>query len=154
MESNSQSKIILIKATHADIEKYISIESKVASKTYATLLDEKSVLGEMAKGPVYMVKRGEDTVGTVSYEIKEDGSVYLSGLAVDPEYQGQGIGRDAIEKVLSEVSDAPKVWLVTHPENAKAVSLYESLGFKITDKKDNYFGDGEPRIVLTLVKSK
>jgi len=74
--------------------------------------------------------------------------VYLSGLAVDPAYQGLGVGRDALEQVLSEVKNAPKIELLTHPDNENAIKLYQSFGFEITDKKDNYFGDGEPRIVL------
>ncbi|MBI5457832.1 GNAT family N-acetyltransferase [Candidatus Kaiserbacteria bacterium] len=144
--------ITLRKATTADIEAYIAIDRKVGSRRYMPMLEEKEVLEYMAKGPVYMITRGEEVVGTVSYEIKEDESVYISGLAVDPKYQGQGIGRETLRRILEEVKDARKVELLTHPDNANAINLYESFGFKVTGRKENHFGDREPRIVLTLVR--
>ena len=136
--------------TTADIEDYITIEKMVTSRTYASITDQTEIIKEMEKGPVYIIKKDGESIGMVSYEIKEGNGVYISGLSVNPIYQGQGIGKNALEKILQEVAGAPKVWLVTHPDNTSAVKLYQSLGFEITDRKENYFGDGEPRIVLTL----
>lgn len=57
-----------------------------------------------------------------------------------------------MDSILALAKSAPKIDLVTHPENTKAIRLYESLGFKIAERKENYYGDGEPRVVL--VKNK
>jgi ribosomal protein S18 acetylase RimI-like enzyme len=153
IEKEQNPKVILQKATTADIEAYIAIDKNVEGKTYSSITDEKGVREEMKKGPVYMIKSGDEAVGTISYERKEDGSVYIGGLAIDPKFQGRGFGRAAMTQVLDEVKDAARVWLLTHPENTAAVSLYESLGFRLTGRKENYFGDGEPRIVLTLIRN-
>ena len=142
--------VTLEKATPADIKRYIEIDKKVGGKTYAAIVTESEVLEEMAKGPVYMIKEGGVSVGSVSFHLKPGGCAYLGGLEVDPVFQGRGIGRAVVEKILQEVKGAPYVELLTHPDNTAAIGLYQSLGFKITGNKDNYFGDGEPRIMLTL----
>jgi ribosomal protein S18 acetylase RimI-like enzyme len=142
--------ILLEKATEADLEDSIALENKVASTTYVPLGDKNQLLELMAKGPIYKIKKGEELAGIVAYYTKEDGSIYIDALATDPKYRGQHLGQEAMIKILQEIKDTPKIWLVTHPDNA-AVKLYESLGFTITDRKENYFGDGEPRLILTLI---
>ncbi len=144
--------ITLQKATIADIEDYIAIEKKVTSRTYASITEEEEVKKEFENGFVYMIKKDDKSVGIISYEIKDDESAYISGLSIDPDFQGQGIGRIALVKILNEINNVLKVWLITHPDNFRAIKLYESLNFKITGRKENYFGDGEPRIILTLLK--
>jgi len=145
--------ITLQKATIAYIEDYIAIEKKVTSRTYASITEEEEVKKEFENGFVYMIKKDDKSVGIISYEIKDDESAYISGLSIDPDFQGQGIGRIALVKILNEINNFSKVWLITHPDNFRAIKLYESLNFKITGRKENYFGDGEPRIVLTLLKT-
>lgn len=145
-----KSGINLRKATEADIETYIAIDKKLGSRTYSSITDPDDVREEMHKGPVYIIEKDGEPAGMISYEVRPDGTVYLSGLGVDPAYQSQGIGREALKYVLEEVAHAPKVELLTHPDNSAAIKLYESFGFKITGRKENYFGDGEPRVVLTL----
>lgn len=51
--------------------------------------------------------------------------------------------------ILEKCKGADRVDLVTHPENRSALELYSSLGFKVEARQENYFGDGEPRLVLT-----
>jgi ribosomal protein S18 acetylase RimI-like enzyme len=56
-------------------------------------------------------------------------------LAVHPEHQGQKIGRTILTIFLEEIAknrtDIGKVELVTREGNARALSLYQSLGFRI-----------------------
>lgn len=61
----------------------------------------------MTKGPIYKIKHGED-------------------LAIDPKYRGQHLGQQALSKVLAELKDAHKIWLVVHPDNF-GEKLYQSL---------------------------
>jgi ribosomal-protein-alanine N-acetyltransferase len=77
---------------------------------------------------------------------------YIDGILVKPSHQGRGLGRAATVKLLEELKDIPLVDLVTHPDNERAIKLYESLGFVVGERKENYFGDGEPRIVMKLQK--
>ena len=135
--------------TPEDIEAYLAIEAQVASKTYAGAENRAEAEEERAHGPLCLIKVAGEVAGAVSYEHKEDGSVYINGLAIAPAFQGRQLGRRALEQVLEAVQDAPRVWLVVHPENANAIKLYESLGFAQTGRIEAFHGDGEPRLVLT-----
>jgi ribosomal protein S18 acetylase RimI-like enzyme len=152
MEQIREPKVSLHRATEADIQTYLDIEKKLASKTYATYDTKEEVLEALHSGVIYIIKNAELPVGITSYEMRDDGSAYISSLAIDPEYQGQGFARKAMEQLLAELAHVPLVWLVTHPDNVKALQLYESLGFAITGRKENYFGDGEPRVEMELVR--
>ena len=154
MEAMPENKIALQRATPEDVAALIAIDEKVASPTYSPILDEKELLADMEKGPFYLMKKGNETVGSISYERRKDGTVYIAGLAMDPKYQRQGFARQALQQVLEEVKDAPSVDLVTHPGNEASVALYTSLGFEITERKENYYGDGKPRVVMILKREK
>lgn len=56
-------------------------------------------------------------------------------LAVHPECQGQGVGRRLFQAFLDEVRDAQpdilRVELIARESNARALRLYESLGFRV-----------------------
>jgi ribosomal-protein-alanine N-acetyltransferase len=137
------------KATIADIEDFIKIEKTVAGqKTYSGIITPEEAKKEIEENEVYFIKQDGKIIGSTEYQMKSPEEAYLGGLVIDPEYQGRGIARKAIEFRLNEIRKVKRVWLVTHPENTKVIKLYESYGFKIEDKKENYFGDGEPRLVL------
>lgn len=56
-------------------------------------------------------------------------------LAVHPEFQGRKIGRSIftifLEEIATNRSDVGKVELITREGNTRAISLYQSLGFRI-----------------------
>jgi ribosomal protein S18 acetylase RimI-like enzyme len=146
--------IELVRATAQDVEAYIELEKSVAgASTYSALLTPEEVSEEFSKCIVYLVKEGNQIVGSVSYEMKDPDHAYISGLVVTPARQHQGIGKAALLKVLEELKDVRTIDLVTHPDNTSSVGLYESLGFVIGERKENYFGDSEPRIMMTLEKA-
>jgi ribosomal protein S18 acetylase RimI-like enzyme len=143
----------LRKATTKDLETLLSIEKSVSNlKTYSALITEDEWKKELSESTVYLIEKDGVVVGDISYELKKDNHAYLSGFAIIPEFQGQGIGREALTKVLKELKDVRRVDLATHPHNIPAIRLYLSFGFIIESWKDNYFGDGEPRIVLAKIK--
>lgn len=142
-----EKKVTLVEAVEEDISEYIEIEKKVEGKTYHGLTTQEEVKEEFTTCKVYMIKEDGKSIGSVSYKSKEDGSIYISGLAVDPDYQGRGYGKFALEKVLAEIGNK-RAWLVTHPENDAAINVYQSFGFVIKERKENYYGDGEVRLIL------
>lgn len=96
----------------------------------------------------YLFQLGGQTIGHISVIASEDGSLYLSNFAIDPKYQGKGYARTFIELLRDKVKDAPRFEAATHPDNLKALHLYESLGFKIIGREENYRGIGQPRLIL------
>lgn len=69
-----------------------------------------------------------------------------------PKFQGQRLAKLAMAKLLKELENYKIVDLVVHPENITAIKLYELFGFIIKDRKENYYGDGEPRLIMVLEK--
>ena len=80
----------------------------------------------------YVAARAEDTlVGyagisrlgrTPPYEYE------IHTIGVDPAYQGRGIGRGLLTRLL-EFADGGAVFLEVRTDNAAAIALYESAGF-------------------------
>jgi ribosomal protein S18 acetylase RimI-like enzyme len=137
------------RATKADAGIVVSVEANIGEpKTYGQPLAFDAVVGEIRKNAFYLIKEGDAVVGTCAYRTRSDNSVYLSNIAILPAFRGRGLGRAAMLFLLAECQAADTIDLVTHPENAAALNLYESLGFKVTSRKKDYFGDGEPRLVL------
>jgi ribosomal protein S18 acetylase RimI-like enzyme len=139
------------KADEADIPTLISIEQSIAStKSYSPMLDADEWKEALEKGKVFLLKKGGEVIGNASYEDHGGGIFYISGLVISPEFQGQGYGRAVLKKLLEDMSDAKRIELVTHPENSPALKLYKEAGFHIESRKENYYGDGEPRLILAI----
>ena len=142
--------LILESASEADIDTLLELEKSVSgSNTYSPNLEREDWQEEFENGKVFLIKDGDEVVGNISYQEKGPDHLYISGLVVRPEFQGKGLGRQALQQVLDTYPEATRVDLVTHPDNP-ALKLYESLGFIVESRKENYWGDGEPRLVLVL----
>jgi ribosomal protein S18 acetylase RimI-like enzyme len=145
--------IILQRATEKDVEDFLAVEkTAVGKKTYSCIVDEKKAKEEIEKKVVYLIKADGEIVGSIEYGTENDGSAYCCGLVVKTEFQGQGIAREAVRQLLEIIGADKKVHLVTHPHNIPAIKIYLSFGFVIEGWKENYFGDGEPRIVMVRQK--
>lgn len=152
MESFEQKLIpSLERATENDIPVLLSLEQEVSgSHLYSAMTEENDWKEEFKNGIVYFIKCGDKIIGNLSYEEKSPEHIYISGLVVRPEFQGKGIAREVLTHFLKEHSKAARIDLVTHPDNP-ALHLYQSLGFQIESRKENYWGEGEPRLVLALI---
>jgi [ribosomal protein S18]-alanine N-acetyltransferase len=151
----NKDKIYLKRAGVEDILTLISIEEKVSGlKTYSNMVTEDEWKQSLAKSVVYLIFMGENVVGNISYEKKPDNVVYIDGFIVDPKYQKQGIGKETVRLIMDELQSAKRIELATHPENASAIKIYSSFGFIMKEKIENYFGDGEPRIIMVKENSK
>lgn len=153
-EQKENNPVLLKQAEISDIPKLIEIEKSASGKMYSALLDEDEWKRELKTDKVYLIKKGENDVGDLCYRKKNKDVVYISGLVVLPSFQGKGIAREAMTNLMEELKNVKRVELVTHPDNLKAINLYESLGFVVELRKENYFGDGEPRLILARVNKK
>lgn len=67
------------------------------------------------------------------------GEAWIYGFAVLPDYQGKGIGRDTLKKIiLRETGAGYPVFLEVEAKNEHALRLYESCGFKAFHVQDYY----------------
>ncbi len=82
-------------------------------------------------------------VGFAMYGLDEDDDhrFWIARLMIAEDQRGQGYGRAALLQILAEAraGGVPAVYLSTHPDNGKAIHLYQSLGFQAT----GHVQDGE-----------
>ena len=144
--------LVYILANETDFDAYLAFEKLVATPPcYVPITDPQLARKEITDNKLFFVTKAGVLVATTAYKIREDGSAYISDIAVVPKERGKGIGRMVTQFAIDKVRDCPKIDLVTHPKNP-ARALYESLGFKVEKEVPNYFGDGEPRLVMVLAK--
>ena len=144
-------QLALEPATVKDVDTLVAFECKVADpRIYGPALDVQGALQAISENTFYFIRMGDLVVGTAAYWLRPDMSVYISNVAVHQMYRRQGIARAAMSFILEKCKGTHRVDLVTHPENKNALQLYESLGFKVESHQENYFDDGEPRLVLVL----
>jgi len=99
------------------------------------------------------IYHGDEMVGYTLYELTQDDDdghqlLWVSRLMMAEGQRGKGYGRAALQQLIAEASqrDCVEVALSTHPDNFKAIGLYESLGFHATGKIE----DGEMIYVCPL----
>ncbi len=140
------------KVTEKNIPLYLKIEKIGGSSgLYFSLKTVHEVKKFLAENTVYFICDGAKIIGTISYEIKNKDRVILTGIVVIPDYQKKGVATDAVKKILSEIENIKKIELVTHPKNIPAIKLYTRFGFRIVGRKENFFGDGQPRLLLERI---
>ncbi|MFO6297575.1 ribosomal protein S18-alanine N-acetyltransferase [Rahnella selenatireducens] len=71
----------------------------------------------------------------------------LFNIAIDPAFQRQGLGRALLEDVIQQIEkkDVFTLWLEVRASNAKAIALYESLGFNEVSVRRNYYPAAQGR---------
>ena len=88
---------------------------------------------------IFLAEWNQVIIGKVHIE-RQNGVGGIYGLGVLPEYRGQGFGREILMKAVKELREkqAQQILLQVAVKNKKALSLYQSCGFKETSTMD-YF---------------
>jgi [ribosomal protein S18]-alanine N-acetyltransferase len=143
----------LIEATIKDAPTLLEIEkTTIGLKVYSGYFTEEEIRDEYLKNEtVYLMENDGIIVGSISFEVKDDGHACVGGLVVKTEFQKQGFAKQAMSLLLEKLKNFRKLSLVVHPDN-HAVKLYESFGFVVQSREENYFGDGEPRLIMTKIQ--
>jgi ribosomal protein S18 acetylase RimI-like enzyme len=86
----------------------------------------------------YMIEYKSDIVGKIN--VHADGKrSYIYGFAVFPEFQGKGIGRNALAQVVhNEAQKEQNIFLEVATKNENALGLYHSTGFQTYQTQDYY----------------
>ncbi len=140
--TQKQNQVLLKEASIFDIPTLLNLEKSVSgTTTYSPMLEEGEWREALQKGKVYLIEKDTTVVGNLSYEQDGNDRVYISGLVIIPAYQGQGIAREVLVHLLKNLERVRRVDLVTHPDNHAALKLYQSLGFAVESRQENYYGD-------------
>jgi ribosomal protein S18 acetylase RimI-like enzyme len=86
----------------------------------------------------YIIEQEGQTVGKIRVSHLNE-EAWIFGFCVYPEYQGKGIGRRVLTNiVLTEHQKGFPIFLEVEANNANALRLYESCGFKSYYSQDYY----------------
>ena len=69
------------------------------------------------------------------------GEVTLMNIAIAPEKQGQGLGRELLQFLIdfSRQNQEQEIWLEVRASNLAALALYNKLGFAEVDRRKDYY---------------
>src|SRR3989339_193101 len=105
-------EIKLQRATFDDIPAILDVEkSVIGTKIYSGLTGAEDAKTELTNDIYYLIKSNNKVVGNTSYQLKDDGSAYISGLVVTKKFQKQGIGKRAMQMLLEMLNDKKVIWL-------------------------------------------
>ena len=81
----------------------------------------------------FVLLEGEDGVAGTALAVLEDGWAGIFDVVVRPDLRGRGLGRLLMERTLAEAASggAERSYLQVLGDNAPAVSLYRSLGYRV-----------------------
>jgi len=83
-------------------------------------------------GTAYLLKINGKPVGFITYKTLSDGHYHISALGITKSMRGHGYGRLLLELLMNKL-DAESIKLGVNQNNATAINLYQSLGFKIIE---------------------
>lgn len=89
--------------------------------------------------------RGQKEEKILGYVIfSQDGHVI--SIAVPPQHRRKGIGTQLLQRVM-ETPHIKKVWAEVRISNQGAQAFYSKMGFQITDRVPNYYGNEDALII-------
>jgi ribosomal protein S18 acetylase RimI-like enzyme len=121
-----------------DMEAEIQLEVTAFGFNEKEAREYNRVLRKTSSDQHLIIEADGKTAGKIRVA-ESNGEAWIYGFAVFPELQGKGIGRKALSKVvLMERQKGLPVFLEVEAENAHALKLYESCGFKSYHSQDYY----------------
>ncbi|MDE1855437.1 MAG: GNAT family N-acetyltransferase [Candidatus Micrarchaeota archaeon] len=144
-------KVSLVEANNKkDLATVLMFNSLLGSRTHVGFRDENDMYDVKNKGTIFLIKAGEETVGTVSLMSDgKEGTALVRNLEVLQERQGRGIGTESVYLLLDVMRERgfKKAMLRVRPGNKRARHVYKKVGFEEIGK-DNSVGDGVERLVM------
>lgn len=67
-----------------------------------------------------------------------DSKVHIMSFGIDQTYRRKGLG-SALINGLFKCNEGKDITLYVHADNTTAITFYQNMGFKITEKMDNYY---------------
>lgn len=103
-------------------------------------------------GFIYLAVKGERVVGTAAIARVDEACFELAKMSVDPDFQGQGIGKLLIAKCLEKAKElgTRKLILYSNSQLHTAISIYRKFGFKHVAVLDSPFVTADVKMELEI----
>jgi ribosomal protein S18 acetylase RimI-like enzyme len=110
--------------------KALNLPSKEALVKWLDLWDKSFERFKQSNELWLSAKDNDMQVGFLIIDAEKDPEeIYLSELAIDPEYQGRGIASTMIRSIFSQFPECKRFLVITRKINKEAIGLYNALGF-------------------------
>jgi len=131
-------EIKINKMTSDDIERCLLIENQVFRKRW----DSKVFVQELETGYYLIASSESDIIGFTGMQKVLD-EAHITTVAVEPKYQGIGVGTMLVEHLLADAKKAgiKNYYLEVRRSNAAAQSLYKKFGFDVLVDRKNYYSN-------------
>ena len=82
-------------------------------------------------GCLFLAMDDDKVIGTAGLLKEREGEFELVKMSVDPDYRGQGIGKQLLERCLAEAKmrGGVKIFLFSNSQLQTAIKMYEKFGF-------------------------
>ncbi len=130
-----------------DLDRVYKLEIKLFPNPWPKSFFENDLRSE--RTIAFVVER-EDSVIGYSIASWEGQRLHVTNIAVDKEYQRQGIGTKLMHKVenIAQKRGCRYVYLEVRPNNIAAINLYKNLGYTILFTRKIYYIDGDDAYVM------
>lgn len=147
-EELSKPKVTLVRATEKDVKKLTAIETAgEGGRMHESCLTEEKWKQHLASHEVWLIRYARKVVGYMTLQHKSPEHVRIHGIVVLPDQKESGIAAAVIRKLIEELQKGVRVDLVSHPQYA-AIGMFKTVGFYEESLHENFYGDGEPRLIL------
>ena len=135
--AENNATVTLYPATKDDLLALVAVHSAafdMEKEDSIAFLEQSFDTGET----IWCIAADSTIVGLVLTSIQPD-QTNLYGLAIHPEYQGKGYGRDAVKVLLQKPDITFPVTLHVTEENEAAFKIYKGMGFVTTQELMEYW---------------
>jgi len=96
------------------------------------------------------VVESEDSIIGYTIATCEEKKFHLTNIAVDKNYQRQGIGSRLMQIIEQSAQErgCSSVYLEVRPSNTAAISMYKKLGYSVLLRRALYYIDGDDALVM------
>lgn len=134
-----------------DVASVTQIEKKVQSHPWT----EKQFLEAVEQYQSTVIEKNGQVVGfCILQPVLDEANLLL--MAIDPSWQGQGLGFELLDQSMAMLSNQPlQIFLEVRESNSAAIKLYEKADFHQIDLRKNYYPkpDGTREHAIIMVKS-
>jgi ribosomal protein S18 acetylase RimI-like enzyme len=143
IDLGDEEDIILRKSTHDDFETEIQLDISCFGFLEEDARKYNQRIRREETQDFYMIEADQERVGKIRIQ-HMNGETWIYGFAIFPQFQGKGIGRKALRKIIRKQHEMGyTIFLEVEAKNANALKLYEKSGFKAFDSQDYYQYNGE-----------
>jgi ribosomal-protein-alanine N-acetyltransferase len=140
----------------ADVAAVVRLESTcLGDDAWSEALVREGIAGALPTVSYLVAVAGDEVVGHAVTSAAGD-IAELQRIAVAGEHRRQGVGALLLAAAVEAASRtaADRMLLEVRADNQTALAFYADAGFVEIDRRDRYYADGAPAIVLRLALGK